>query len=127
VVLLIEYGEFQAIFAGDAGFPAEAEMRSRTRRIDLLKVGHHGSRWSTGNEWLDSLRPRGAVISVGPNSYGHPSAETLERLSTHQVRVWRTDRDGAINVVTDGQHMTVETRGRSTVYDVRDDYVNGER
>ena len=48
LVLLVEYGEFQALFTGDAGFPAEALLRSTLRPVDLLKVGHHGSRGSTG-------------------------------------------------------------------------------
>ena len=119
LVLLVEYGAFQALFAGDAGFPAEAEMRNRTRAVDLLKVGHHGSRGSTGDEWLDSLRPSAAVISVGRNTYGHPSAPTLARLRRHRVEVWRTDRDGSITVMTDGTQMTVQSKGRSITYDVR--------
>jgi competence protein ComEC len=119
LVLLIEYGAFQVLFAGDAGFRAEAEMRGRARAVDLLKVGHHGSRGSTGDEWLDSLRPRAAVISVGRNSYGHPSRETLDRLRQHGIGVWRTDQDGAVTVITDGQRMTVQSRGRSIKYDVR--------
>ncbi|MEO8090042.1 MAG: DNA internalization-related competence protein ComEC/Rec2 [Gemmatimonadales bacterium] len=119
LVLLVEYGDFQALFAGDAGFPAEAEMRSRTRAVDLLKVGHHGSRGSTSDEWLDSLRPRAAVISVGRNKYGHPSPPTLARLRRHRVEVWRTDRDGPITVTTDGTSMMVQAKGRSTTYDVR--------
>ena len=119
LVLLVEYGDFQALFAGDAGFPAETEMRNRTRAVDLLKVGHHGSRGSTSDEWLDSLRPSAAVISVGRNKYGHPSPPTLARLRRHRVEVWRTDRDGAITVTTDGAKMTVQSEGRSTEYDVR--------
>jgi competence protein ComEC len=119
LVLLVQYRDFQALFAGDAGFPAEAEMRGRTCRVDLLKVGHHGSRGSTGDEWLDSLRPRAAVISVGQNNYGHPSAETLERLRRHGVVAWRIDRDGAVTVTTDGSRMTVQSRDRSAAYDVR--------
>ncbi len=119
LVLLVEYGSFQALFAGDAGFPAEAEMRSGTRAVDLLKVGHHGSRGSTGDEWLDSLRPRAAVISVGRNKYGHPSPPTLQRLRSHKVDVWRTDREGLITVTTDGAGMTVTTDRRSASYDVR--------
>ena len=120
LVLLVEYGAFQALFAGDAGFPAEAEMRGRTRRVDLLKVGHHGSRGSTGDEWLDSLQPRAAVISVGQNNkYGHPSAQTLDRLLRHRVAVWRTDRDGAVTVITDGRKMTVRSGDRTATYDVR--------
>jgi competence protein ComEC len=120
LVLLVEYGAFQGLFAGDAGFPAEAEMRGRTRRVDFLKVGHHGSRGSTGDEWLDSLQPRAAVISVGQNNkYGHPSRETLDRLLRHRVAIWRTDRDGAVTVITDGKQMTVQSRTGSMTYDVR--------
>jgi competence protein ComEC len=120
VVLLLEYGDFQALFAGDAGFPAEAEMRAHLRAVDLLKVGHHGSRGSTGNEWLDSLRPRAAVISVGRNTYGHPAPETLARLREHRIEVWRTDRDGAVTVSTDGHRMLVESRDRSESFDVQE-------
>jgi len=119
LVLLVEYGDFQALFAGDAGFPAEAEMRTRTRAVDLLKVGHHGSRGSTSDEWLDSLRPSAAVISVGRNKYGHPSPPTLARLRRHRVEVWRTDQEGTITVTTDGAGMTVQSKGRSATYDVR--------
>lgn len=119
LVLLVEYGSFQALFAGDAGFPAEAEMRGRARAVDILKVGHHGSRGSTGDEWLDSLRPSVAVISVGRNNYGHPAPETLARLRRHLVDTWRTDRDGSVTVNTDGRRMTVKSRGRSATYDVQ--------
>jgi competence protein ComEC len=119
LVLLVEYGAFQALFAGDAGFSAEAEMRGHAGAVDLLKVGHHGSRGSTGDEWLDSLRPRAAVISVGRNTYGHPSAQTLTRLRHRRVEVWRTDRDGMVTVSTDGERMTVEAGGRAMTHDVR--------
>lgn len=119
LVLLVEYGGFQVLFAGDAGFPAETEMRGRARAVDLLKVGHHGSRGSTSDEWLDSLRPRAAVISVGQNKYGHPSPPTLARLRRHGVEVWRTDRDGTITVITDGVRMTIRAGPRSRSYDVR--------
>jgi competence protein ComEC len=120
LVLLVEYGDFQALFAGDAGFAAEAEMRGRAPAVDLLKVGHHGSRGSTGDEWLDSLRPKTAVISVGRNTYGHPAPETLARLLMHQIEFWRTDRDGPVTVTTDGKHMTIKAGGRSVMYDVRE-------
>ena len=125
LVLLIEYGSFQALLAGDAGFPAEAEMRSRAPAVDLLKVGHHGSRGSTGDEWLDSLRPRAAVISVGQNTYGHPSPVTLRRLRRRRVDVWQTNREGTISVTTDGSRMTMQSSDRTTTYDVRNS-VNGK-
>jgi competence protein ComEC len=127
VVLLVEYGAFQALFAGDAGFPAEVEMRGRTRAVDLLKVGHHGSRGSTSDEWLDSLRPKVAMISVGENNYGHPAAETLSRLLGHRIDVWRTDRDGSVTVTTDGQRMTLRARARSATYDVGKNSLNSQQ
>jgi competence protein ComEC len=119
LVLLVEFGEFQALFAGDAGFPAEAEMAGRTRRVDLLKVGHHGSRGSTGDTWLDSLAPAIAVISLGRNDYGHPAPATLERLRSPGVAVHRTDREGTITVTTDGRRMMVRSRAGVASYDVR--------
>ncbi len=119
VVLLVEYGGFQALFAGDAGFPAEAELRGRVGSVDLLKVGHHGSRGSTGDEWLDSLRARVAVISVGRNDYGHPAPEALARLKAHRVLVLRTDLDGTISVTTDGSRMRVRSTRETVELGVR--------
>jgi competence protein ComEC len=119
LVLLVEYGDFQALFAGDAGFPAESMMAPRLRRVDLLKVGHHGSRGSTGDAWLGALAPTVAVISLGRNDYGHPAAATLERLGAHGVAVHRTDREGTITVLSDGGGMTVRSRSGAASYDVR--------
>jgi competence protein ComEC len=113
VVLLMEYGGFQALFTGDAGFPAEAALRGRLGRVDLLKVGHHGSRGSTGEELLDSLQPCVAVISVGRNDYGHPAPATLTRLDARRITVLRTDRDGTVTVSTDGKTMRVRSAHRS--------------
>jgi competence protein ComEC len=119
VVLLVRYGDFEALFTGDAGFPAEAMLRGKVRWVDLLKVGHHGSRRSTGEELLDSLRPLVAVVSVGRNDYGHPSPETIARLESRRVRVLRTDRDGTVSVTTDGTTMTVSSRQGESSYPVR--------
>jgi competence protein ComEC len=119
LVLLLEYGDFQALFAGDAGFPAESAMAGRLRPIDLLKVGHHGSRGSTGDAWLAALRPSVAVISVGRNDYGHPAPAALARLAAHGVAVHRTDQEGTVTVTTDGHRMTVASRLGTAAYDVR--------
>ncbi|HEX2217958.1 MAG TPA: DNA internalization-related competence protein ComEC/Rec2 [Gemmatimonadales bacterium] len=115
LVILVEFGEFEALFTGDAGFPAEVALRRSLPQVDLLKVGHHGSRGSTGEELLDSLRPLAAVISVGRNDYGHPSPATLSRLEARRVPVLRTDEDGNISVTSDGRTMTIRTaRGELT-------------
>jgi competence protein ComEC len=119
VVLLVTYGGFEALFTGDAGFAAEGVLRGTARAVDLLKVGHHGSRGSTGDELLDSLRPLAAVISVGRNDYGHPSPETLARLDTRRIPVLRTDRDGTVSVTTDGATMKISSRQGELSYPVK--------
>jgi competence protein ComEC len=119
LVLLVEFGDFQALFAGDAGFPAESAMAGRLRRVDLLKVGHHGSRGSTGDAWLTALAPSVAVVSVGRNDYGHPAPAAMARLAAHGVAVHRTDQEGTVTVTTDGRRMTVTSRLGTAAYDVR--------
>ncbi len=119
VVMLVEYGRFRALFMGDAGLVAERWLSGRVGRVDLLKVGHHGSRGASGDAWLDEVHPTAAVVSVGRyNTYGHPSAEMLERLRAHGAAIFRTDRDGDVEVATDGAVMTVEAAGRTSRYDV---------
>ena len=86
-VLRLEYGGCRVLMAGDAGLIAEAAMRGHAGPVDLLKVGHHGSRTATGEAWLDELAPEAAVISVGAhNRYGHPAPETVARLAAHADR-----------------------------------------
>jgi competence protein ComEC len=116
LVLLVEYGRFRALFSGDAGLPAERYLAGRIGRVNVLKVGHHGSRGSTGEAWLAELRPQVAVVSVGMNKYGHPAPETLARLARAHPDLRRTDRDGTVTVVTDGATMAVSSRGRETEY-----------
>ncbi|MDI3298306.1 MAG: ComEC/Rec2 family competence protein [Bacillota bacterium] len=86
------------LFTGD--LPAEGEARILRRsgalRGELLKVAHHGAASSTSSPWLETVRPREAVVSVGPNPYGHPAPATLARLLAAGARLWRTDRDGAV-------------------------------
>lgn len=98
-VLRLDYGGCRVLLAGDAGLIAEAAMRGHVGPVDLLKVGHHGSRTSTGQAWLDELAPEAAVISVGArNRYGHPAPQTTARLAAHGVGTWRTDREGTVTV-----------------------------
>jgi len=103
VVLLVTYGDERLLFQADAGLPVEAYLAGRVGRVELLKVGHHGSRSATSDAWLDELAPREAVISVGRrNRYGHPTAEVLGRLAQHGITVLRTDERGTITFSTDG-------------------------
>jgi competence protein ComEC len=99
---------YRALFTGDAGEGGEARLLSHGAdlRADLLKVGHHGSRWASTTAFLAAVHPHDALISVGRhNSFGHPSPETLDRLGTAGVPVYRTDRCGAIRVVADAESI----------------------
>jgi competence protein ComEC len=111
VVLLVTYGATRLLFMGDAGVPVEARLAGRVGRVDVLKVGHHGSLSATSDRWLSELEPHEAVISVGAhNTYGHPTPEVLERLGRHHVETLRTDRLGTITLTSDGQRAQLEFR-----------------
>lgn len=101
VVLLARYGAFEAFLTGDAYRPVERALAADLpARIEVLKVGHHGSDTSTDPLLLDAIRPRVALISAGRgNRYGHPTAGVLESLRTRGIDIWRTDRDGTVSVV----------------------------
>ncbi|MEK9151544.1 MAG: MBL fold metallo-hydrolase [Patescibacteria group bacterium] len=88
------YGVTQILLTGD--LPDEETVIPDTRPADILKVSHHGSKYSTSAAFLDLLKPTEAVISVGKNSYGHPSPDVLERLAQRGIAVRRTDREGDV-------------------------------
>ena len=103
VVLTVTYGAVHLLFQADAGLPVEGRLAGTVGPVELLKVGHHGSRSATSDAWLDELAPHEAVISVGRhNRYGHPTPDVLARLAAHGVTVLRTDERGTITFSTDG-------------------------
>ncbi len=110
IVLRMEYGEARYIFTGDAEEKTEKDILSyydsSELSADLLKVGHHGSRTSTSDEFLSTVAPNVAVISCGNgNSYGHPHIETVEKLGASVNFIYRTDVVGSVVIVTDGQKI----------------------
>ena len=125
LVLRLKYGERTLMLPGDAEKQAESAMLDENGepglRADVLKVGHHGSKNSAMPGFLAAVQPRVAVISAGEDiPYGHPNSELLERLTTAGVRILRTDRDGAVHVLTDGKELEIscfvacpETTGRT--------------
>jgi len=110
LVMRLKFGELALLLPGDLEKQAEksllAETPEASLHADVLKVGHHGSKNSTTSEFLAAVHPEIAIISAGEdNPYGHPNPELLSRLETAGVRVLRTDRDGAIHVLTDGTRL----------------------
>jgi len=111
VVLELDFGEFEALFTGDIGEDEEKILLERgLRDIEYLKVGHHGSKYSSSLKFLEKIMPEVAVIGVGAkNSYGHPTKEVLGNLEQVGAKVLRTDKDGIIEVVSDGERMWINT------------------
>lgn len=98
--VLCSAGEFDLLVTGDMNAATEQLLLAEYPLPDLevLVAGHHGSRRSTSQELLETLRPETAIISVGANSYGHPADETLRRLADSGAAVYRTDKQGTIHL-----------------------------
>lgn len=110
LVLRIRFGRRVFLFAGDAEGHAEATLHGRVGRVDVLKVGHHGSRTSSSAGFLAELRPRFAVVSSGlGNRFGHPHPEVTSRLEGATEALFRTDLDGGVVMATDGTRLWADT------------------
>ena len=119
-VLHLQYGKITMLFTGDLENTGEELLAERIKNLrkkgelpacyDLLKVGHHGSRNATGEELLEVIRPRAAFCSSGKeNRYGHPHAETLERLAKWGVSLYNTKDRGAVSMYTDGRKYGIQS------------------
>ncbi|WP_203361687.1 DNA internalization-related competence protein ComEC/Rec2 [Bacillus sp. REN10] len=108
LVLYAHIGGKKWLFTGDAEISAEQKMAERfSLDVDVVKLGHHGSKTSTSEEWMDETTPEYGIISVGrKNRYGHPHREIIQRLAGHQVKVWRTDLHGEITYTFHGKQGT---------------------
>ena len=111
-MLRLRYGNRTILLPGDAEKDVErtllSENSSQELQADVLKVSHHGSKNSTTPDFLAAVRPQMAIISAGEeNPYGHPSPVLLERLESAGVRFFRTDLDGSVTVLTDGENLEI--------------------
>ncbi len=110
LVLLIEINDLKFLLMGDAGVLVEKNLMDRynLKEIDILKVGHHGSKSSSSKEFIDEVNPKYSIISVGKNNrYGHPNNEVLENLK--DSKIYRTDRDGSIMFMIKNNKLKIET------------------
>lgn len=109
MVFLAEYQDFSGLFTGDIGEETEKELLPFLENVDFLKVGHHGSGYSSCEEFLERIAPDLAVISCSvSNRYGHPSKETVERLKAAGAQVEFTMKNGAICIKVQNGGMKVE-------------------
>jgi competence protein ComEC len=105
VILKLTYGSTSFLFMADATARAEKDITADVK-ADVLKVGFHGSRDSTSDDFLSRVAPKYAVISVGKNPYGHPSSATINKLKNANIEVYRTDLDGTVTFTSDGTDIT---------------------
>jgi len=111
IAFILQYRQFRMLFTGDAG--VAAEQRFLSEGIDLsaaiLKVGHHGSAYSSSPDFIAAVHPRYAIISVGRNNmFGHPAPSTVATLQRSGAEVYRTDENGAVTLHTDGSSLAVD-------------------
>lgn len=121
IVVKLKYGNNSFIFMGDAQDISEGEILKKQLDVkaDVLKVGHHGSHSSTTQEFLDKVNPKYAVISCEKgNDYGHPHKETLTKLNSKNISVFRTDLNGTIIAESNGKEISFNVKPVDKASDV---------
>ncbi|MDX6383726.1 MAG: competence protein ComEC [Blastocatellia bacterium] len=107
IVLRLDYGDFSMLFMGDAESQTEERLLSKPDldlKAKLIKIGHHGSRYATSENFVKRVQAEAAVISDGGwNRYGHPAQSVLDRLKAANVKVYRTDLQGEVSITTRGK------------------------
>ncbi len=108
LVLELRYEGFKGLFTGDVGFAGEKECEALLTDVDYLKVGHHGSKNSSSEDFLKLIKPEIAVASAGKNNrYHHPAKEAVERLENIGAKLFCTIETGAVNIFYDGEQYIV--------------------
>ena len=109
IVLSLEYGSYSMLLTGDLTSTQEKYIND-VKQYTVLKVGHHGSKYSSSEEFLNAIKPKIGIISSGKgNRYGHPTPEVLKRLRDIGCKYIRTDEKGGISIISDGENVEVET------------------
>jgi len=105
IVLMLYYGRNKFLLMGDAGDLVEKKLMAKGADLsaEVLKVGHHGSQYSSSQEFLEKVRPNLAAISAGQdNDFGHPNLRIIKRLERLGTEIFRTDLNGTVKAVSDG-------------------------
>lgn len=109
IVSLVSYRSFKALLTSDVSQSVEQKLLSVLSDIDILKVAHHGSKLSTSDALLEKIRPSYAIISVGRNTYGHPTQDVLARLREIGSSILRTDMNGTIQATIEKGKLVVRS------------------
>lgn len=121
VVVQLNYGDTSVLFTGDMGSDVEADNLNQFEDIDVLKVGHHGSKYSSSASFLNKVKPEYAIVSAAKgNSYSHPHTETLQRLFAVGAKVLGTHKSGTIMLSTNGKAYNLNKSNYLTLADAGD-------
>jgi len=112
VVAKFSFNQINFLFTGDISKKIEYQLLARDFDIEseILKIAHHGSHFSTSEYFLDKVSPGVAIISVGDNTYGHPSQEVLDLISKYDIKLFRTDELGDIKIFSDGKRYEIKLK-----------------
>ena len=109
-IIYTELNNYKFLFMGDASVEVEKDLieKYNLQNIDVLKVGHHGSKTSSGKKFINEINPKYSIISVGKNNrYGHPNDSVLDNLE--DSKIYRTDEDGSIMFKIKNNKLKIET------------------
>ena len=109
IILNLNFNNNSFLFTGDASKSIEKQILDKNIKADVLKLGHHGSKYSSSKEFLKQVNPKYAIISCGQdNIYKHPNEETLQSLDELQIKYYITKDDGTIKITSDGNNITID-------------------
>lgn len=111
LIQLLSYGDFDVLLDGDSqvtGMKQAAQGDALRKRIEVLQVPHHGSKYGLDESLIKAINPKLAVISVGKNNYGHPAPKIITLLQNEKVKYLRTDVDGEIEIISDGKKFWIK-------------------
>lgn len=115
VVLKMTYNNTCTLFMGDASSNVEKKLLDKDINCQVLKVGHHGSRYSSSDEFIKTVKPTYGIIMVGKdNKYGHPTKKTLDVLNKYNVTLHRTDKEGTIIMKIKGDNISFDNVSTNT-------------
>lgn len=115
IVLKMSFGSTTYLFTGDATSTTEKKILNKDISADVLKVGHHGSNYSSTDKFLNKVNPKYAIISVGKNNiYSHPATKTIDKLNKLNIKIYRTDELGTIILTSDGKNIDITNEKTNT-------------
>ena len=115
IILKATFKNTSYLFTGDATSEVEKKILNKNIQATVLKVGHHGSKYSTTTDFLNKINPKYAIISVGKNnSYNHPNQVTINKLEKKNIEIHRTDQEGSIFLKSDGKTINITSKKTNT-------------